>query len=443
MKHEQEFFLKTSPSKLFFRAAIPGAIGMIASNIYFSVEMLLIGRFLGQTSFAGGNLANPLVLIAYAVADMIAVGSSISIALKLGEGKRDEANKIFTFASAAAAVLSTAAAVIMTAAGPAIFTLMGADEALINEAMAYLVTYTIFIPLTGLVFVFDNYLRICGHVRFSMVMNIVMAVLCLSFELLFLYVFRLGIGYAALGTSLGMSISCIICMMPFIRGKMSLRFVRPRSMKGILREVFTQGLPGFLNNTSGRITSVLMNTLLLRLGGDVAVSIYGVFMNIDSIIVPGMYGVFDSLQPAIGYNWGAGRNDRARQIALRCTAALAIMCLAFTLVLEFFPGQIFSLFLEADATTLSLAVHAISIMGLTYIVRWISYSCQSFSSAIGRSREATLLSLCSALIFPAAMMLMLRGAGLEGLWYITPSSALLTAAAAVLIYMMRLRKAKP
>ena len=186
-----------------------------------------------------------------------------------------------------------------------------------------------------------------------------------------------------------------------------------------------------------------MNTLLLRLGGEVAVSIYGVFMHIDSIIVPGMYGVFDSLQPAIGYNWGAGRNDRARQIALRCTAALAIMCLAFTLVLEFFPGQIFSLFLEADATTLSLAVHAISIMGLTYIVRWISYSCQSFSSAIGRSREATLLSLCSALIFPAAMMLMLRGAGLEGLWYITPSSALLTAAAAVLIYMMRLRKAKP
>ena len=443
MKHEQEFFLKTSPSKLFFRAAIPGAIGMIASNIYFSAEMLLIGRFLGQTSFAGGNLANPLLLIAYAVADMIAVGSSISIALKLGEGKKDEANRIFTIAAAAAAVLSTAAAVLMTAAGPAIFTLMGASDALIKEAMAYLRTYTIFIPLTCLVFVFDNYLRICGRVRFSMVMNIVMAVLCLSFELLFLYVFRLGIGYAALGTSLGMSISCIICMLPFIRGKMSLRFVKLRSMKGMLREVFTQGLPGFLNNTSGRITSVLMNTLLLRLGGDVAVSIYGVFMNIDSIIVPGMYGVFDSLQPAIGYNWGAGRNDRARQIALRCTAALAIMCLVFTLVLEFFPGQIFSLFLEADGTTLTMAVHAISIMGLTYLVRWISYSCQSFSSAIGRSREATVLSLCSALIFPALMMLLLSGAGLEGLWYITPSSALLTSAAAAVIYAMRLRKAKP
>ena len=170
-----------------------------------------------------------------------------------------------------------------------------------------------------------------------------------------------------------------------------------------------------------------------------AVSIFGVFMNIDGIIVPGMYGIFDSLQPAIGYNWGAGRKDRSRQIALRCVVALAVLCLAFTLVLELFPGQVFSLFLEADGKELQLAIHAIRIMALTYLVRWISYSGQSFSSAIGRSREATLLSLCSALIFPVLMMLILMDRGLEGLWYVTTSAALLTAAAAVAVYFLRIR----
>ncbi len=439
MTAEHAFFLGTPTSRLFYRAAIPGAIGMIASNIYFSVEMLLIGRFLGQTAFAGGNLANPLLLIAYAVADMIAVGSSIGISLRLGEGKKEEADRMFSAAVISSSMLSTLTAVALTAAGPFIFRLMGADAALLDEAISYLRTYTIFIPLTCLVFVFDNYLRICGRVRFSMVMNIVMAVMCLSFELLFLCVFRLGIGYAALGTSLGMSIACLICMFPFIRGRMSLRFVRMGSPWKPLREIFTQGLPSFLNNTSGRLSSVLMNTLLLRLGGGMAVSIFGVFMNIDGIIVPGMYGIFDSLQPAIGYNWGAGRKDRSRQIALRCVVALAVLCLAFTLVLELFPGQVFSLFLEADGKELQLAIHAIRIMALTYLVRWISYSGQSFSSAIGRSREATLLSLCSALIFPVLMMLILMDRGLEGLWYVTTSAALLTAAAAVAVYFLRIR----
>ena len=440
MINEQAFFLETKPARLFFKAAIPGAIGMIASNIYFSLEMLLVGRFLGQTAFAGGNLAMPLLLIAYAVADMIAVGSSIKIALKLGEGRKEEADKIFTTAVVSASLLSTITAVLMTVFGPWMFRLIGADDALTREAITYLGVYTIFIPLTCLVFVFDNYLRICGRIRFSMIMNIVLAVLCLFFEFIFLFVLKKGIGYAALGTSLGMSITCIICMLPFLRGKLSLRFVKVHGIKEILKEIFTQGLPSFLNNTSGRITSILMNTLLLRFGGDIAVSIYGVFMTIDGIIVPGMYGVFDSLQPAIGYNWGARRKDRARKIALCCVIALAVMCLLFTAILELFPGNIFHLFLESDSASLTLAVHAISIMRLTYLVRWISYSCQSFSSAIGKSGEATLLSLCNALIFPVLMMLILGRSGLEGLWYIMPSAALLTSAAAIVIYLLKIRK---
>ena len=440
MINEQAFFLETKPARLFFKAAIPGAIGMIASNIYFSLEMLLVGRFLGQTAFAGGNLAMPLLLIAYAVADMIAVGSSIKIALKLGEGRKEEADKIFTTAVVSASLLSTITAVLMTVFGPWMFRLIGADDALTREAITYLGVYTIFIPLTCLVFVFDNYLRICGRIRFSMIMNIVLAVLCLFFEFIFLFVLKKGIGYAALGTSLGMSITCIICMLPFLRGKLSLRFVKVHGIKEILKEIFTQGLPSFLNNTSGRITSILMNTLLLRFGGDIAVSIYGVFMNIDGIIVPGMYGVFDSLQPAIGYNWGARRKDRARKIALCCVIALAVLCLLFTTILELFPGNIFHLFLESDSASLTLAVHAISIMGLTYLVRWISYSCQSFSSAIGKSGEATVLSLCNALIFPVLMMLILGRSGLEGLWYIMPSAALLTSAAAIVIYLLKIRK---
>ena len=419
MSSEQAFFLETKPSRLFFRAAIPGAVGMIASNIYFSLEMLLVGRFLGQTAFAGGNLAMPLLLIAYAVADMIAVGSSIGIALRLGEGRREEADRIFTAAVISASVLGTLAAVLLTATGPFFFRLMGADAALTKEAMTYLGVYTIFMPLTCLVFVFDNYLRICGRVRFSMAMNIVLALLCLSLEL---------------------SITCIICMLPFIRGKMSLRFVRLRFSMNVLKEIFTQGLPSFLNNMSGRITSILMNTLLLHLGGGMAVSIYGVFMNIDSIIVPGMYGVFDSLQPAIGYNWGAGRKERTARIARCCVIALAVMCLVFTALLELFPGQIFSLFLESGQDELQLAVHAISIMGLTYLVRWISYSCQSFSSAIGNNREATVLSICNALLFPMLMMFILRGTGLEGLWFVTPSAAVLTSIVAAVIYALQIRK---
>ena len=376
-------FLHTKPSRLFFKASVPGAVGMIASNIYFSLEMLLIGRLIGQSAFAAGNLALPLILINFALADMIAVGSAVRIAIRLGEGRNDEANKVFTTAVFTAVILSALTSFVLIAAAPLLFSLMGASYHLLDDAVLYLRVYSVFTPLTCLVFVFDNYLRICGKVRFSMVMNLVMSFLCLFFEFLFLYVFDRGIGYAALGTSLGMSITCIICILPFLKGNLALRFVRLKPSLSILRDLFAQGFPSFLNNI---------------------------------------------------------RKDRVRKIALYCVMAIALMCLAFTILLEIFPGQIFSLFLESDEAGLSLAIHAISIMGLTYIVRWISYACQSFSSAVGKNREATVLSLCNALVFPLLMMFVLQNFQLDGIWFVTPSAALLTAITAVVIYFVQIRK---
>lgn len=440
MNPQHEFYINTKSSRLFFRASIPGAIGMMASNIYFVLEMLLIGRLIGEDAFAAGNLALPLILINFALADMIAVGSSIGIAIKLGERKEEEADRIFTTAVITAVLCSAFLSLILITLGPIFFSLMGAEGNLLKEAVIYLRVYALFTPLTSLVFVFDNYLRICGRVRLSMNLNILMSFLCLFLEFIFLYVLDLGIAFAALGTSLGMSITCILSMLPFIKGGMALKFTKIRNLKETLKSIFTQGLPSFLNNTSGKITSILMNSLLLHYGGAVAVSIYGVFMNIDGIIIPGMYGVFDSLQPAIGYNWGAGRKDRVRKITLYSVIAIAFLCILFALLLEIFPSEIFSLFLKSDSTMLILATHAIMIMGLTYFVRWISYACQSFSSAIGKSGESTVLSLCNALIFPLIMMLILKSFRLEGLWYATPLAALLTAITAVIIYITRLHK---
>ena len=159
----------------------------------------------------------------------------------------------------------------------------------------------------------------------------------------------------------------------------------------------------------------------------------------DGIIVPCMYGIFDSLQPAIGYNWGAGRKDRVKSITSCCVIALAAICLAFTALLMLFPSSIFSLFLDS-AENMPMAIHAIRVMGLMYLVRWISYACQSFSSAIGSNTEATLISICSALVFPLAMMAALRPLGLDGVWLVVPAAAFLTSLLALAVYRIRLRR---
>ena len=90
-------FASTKPSRMFFIAAIPGAISMLASALYQTIDGVLVGRILAGDAFAALNLAMPLVIINFSLADLIGVGSAVPISVRLGEKKEKEANSIFTF----------------------------------------------------------------------------------------------------------------------------------------------------------------------------------------------------------------------------------------------------------------------------------------------------------------------------------------------------------
>ena len=94
----KELFPKTPATKLFFTAAIPGSIGMLASALYQTIDGVLVGRILAGDAFAALNLAMPLVIINSSLADLCGVGSAVPISVRLGEKKEKEAHSLFSFA---------------------------------------------------------------------------------------------------------------------------------------------------------------------------------------------------------------------------------------------------------------------------------------------------------------------------------------------------------
>ena len=94
----QALFTRTPPVRLFFLAAIPGSISMLASSLYYTLDGIFVGQFIGATAFAAINLAMPFVIINFSLADLVGVGSSVPISICLGRGEQKEANNIFTCA---------------------------------------------------------------------------------------------------------------------------------------------------------------------------------------------------------------------------------------------------------------------------------------------------------------------------------------------------------
>ena len=438
--NSQTLFLKTRPLKLFFLASIPGAIGMLASALYQLIDGIFVGQILGSTAFAALNLAMPLVIINFSLADLIGVGSSVPISIALGRQENKEANNIFTCACLMIVLAGVIVGGILFALAPLFISLMGAEGEFSGLAVEYLRVYALCSPVTTIVFAMDNYLRICGKIRTSMFLNIFMSVISAVLEFVFLYFFKMSIGGAALATCSGMFISAAIALIPFFKGKMVLRFCKPRFSFKMIRQIIACGSPNFLNNIAGRLTSILMNVLLVRFGGENAVSIYGILMYVDGFIQPLLYGMCDSLQPAVGYNWGAGKYSRVRAIEKCCFIASCIVSVASVFVIYFLPEQITGMFMDtSDSGFMSMAVYALRLFSFTYIIRWFSFASQSYMLAIEKPFSASAISVSTALLFPVLLIIVLWPLGLTGLWLNFPLTSLLAALLSVFV-MLKARK---
>ena len=430
----RELFAKTPPLRLFFIAALPGAVSMLAAALYQTLDGVFVGQYLGETAFAALNLAMPFVIINFALADLIGVGSAVPISVNLGKGEKREANNIFTCACIMIIVAGAAVGALLYAFAPALMALMGAEGEFAALAVQYMRVYALCSPVTTIIFAVDNYLRICGYIRGSMWLNILMSALSAVLEFLFLGVFDFGIWGAALATSLGMLICVLIAFVPFLRGRALLSFTKPRFSMAMTRQIVSCGSPNFLNNIAGRITSIIMNAILVRLGGETAVSVYGILMFADGFIQPLLYGMCDSLQPAVGYNWGARAFSRVRAIEKCCFTASAVVSLGSTVLVALIPGLITRLFVSDPAPeVMEMSVTALRIFALTYITRWFSFATQSYMLAIEKALPASLISVSTALVFPVLLIAALYPLGLTGIWMNFPLTSVLAGVMSIVI----------
>ena len=426
--NNEALFAKTPPTKLFFKAAIPGAIGMLASALFQLLEGIFVGQYLGDTAFSALNLAMPFVIINFALADLIGAGSSVPISIRLGQKRGEEANQIFTCACLLILGSGVVFGGLMHALSPALIRWMGAEGECAALAVQYLQVYALCSPVTTIIFAVDNYLRICGKIRYSMLLNIFMSLFIAGAQYLLLGPLNCGIWGASLATCLGMFLSALIAFFPFFFGKAELRFARPRLSLSILKKIVACGSPNFLNNIAGRITSIMMNAILVRLGGETAVSVYGILMFAEGFIQPLLYGMCDSLQPAVGYNWGAQKFSRVRAIEKCCFVAAAVVSLLSVFAIAFFPEQITRLFVANPSNDiLNMSIGALRLFSLTYVTRWFSFATQSYMLAIEKPLPASLISLSTALLFPVVLVGALWPLGLTGIWMNFAGTSLLAA----------------
>ncbi len=426
MKRDTEaMYASMRPWKLFFIVALPGMISMFAMSVYNIIEGAFIGQKLGESAFAAINIALPLVMINFSLADLIGVGASVPISIALGKKDHQKANNVFTCSVIMIFLAAVFMGAVMFLAADPLCRMMGADGALLETSVRYLRTCALCSPLTSIFFAMDNYLRISGYVKTSMVINVCSNLTTLGLLTFFLLVLEMDVVGSALAVSISFCVCSLVAMIPFLRGKTLLRFTKPHFHTAMFRQIGACGSPVFLSNISGRLTSILFNISLMAIGkevwgtegGTTAVAVYAVLMYSSDLCWPLLYGISDSLAPAIGFNWGAENYTRVKKLVKCAYVGTGLVGLVTTTVMCSFPNVIASMFVNAEDTMLlAESSGAIRMFCLAYLFRWFVVTTQGFLSAIEKPMLATIMSVSFAFVFPVLMLGALWGLGLNGIW---------------------------
>lgn len=418
----QEQFGTMEPKKLFLKLAIPSLISMLFSSLYMMADGIFVGKIIGSKALAAINLVFPIIMILFAVGDMIASGASVKIGIKLGEKNEKEASEIFSVALLFIFILNIIFAIIGLIFTKDIIFILIKDKELANLAYKFAYVFILFLPIIAPFFAIDNYLRICGKANMSMWINIGVSVLNIILDAIFIGYLKLGIEYAALASSLSMSIGTLILIYPFITKKVVLRFTKPKIKIKEMLGIIYNGSSQFFSNISGSIMAIIMNSFLLHYGGAVGVAAYSIVMYIESLIIPMLFGMIDAVQPVFSYNYGAKNNKRIMTFfKITCTVALSISIVTMIIIFVFpdFLVRMFSS--ESDIAVIDMAKKALLLYAPSYLFTWFIMTVSGVLTGLEKATESIVLMSAESIILPLFSTLVLTQLiGVYGI-FITPT----------------------
>jgi len=415
--------------KLLVKFSIPAIVGMVVNALYNIVDRIFVGQGVGSLGIAGITVGFPFMLIIMAVGMLIGIGATALISIRLGEQNKEEAEQI----AGNGMILLIGTAILLTIVGFLFFDrllrLFGASAAVLPYARDYMQIIVLGAVFQGVGFGMNNFIRAEGNPKIAMWTMLIGAVLNTILDPLFIFYWGMGIRGAAVATVLSQMVSAVWVLYYFYGGRSVLK-IRRRDLKlrmPIVRDIFAVGSPPFAMQLAASLLMVIFNNSLNKYGGDLAISAMGIINSIAMLILMPIFGINQGAQPIIGYNYGARQFNRVKKaLKLAINAATVVATLGFAVV-TLFPEQLIRIFNPKDAELIKMGSRALVIFLLFLPIVGFQIVGANYFQAVGKPREAMLLSLSRQIIvlIPAVIFLP-RFFGLDGVFYAGPLADLVS-----------------
>jgi putative MATE family efflux protein len=417
--------LETKPiGSLLWTYSVPAIITAVANSLYNIIDRLFVGNTVGAMAISGLALSLPIMILLQAFGTLIGVGAASRISIVLGMKDKDWAENILGTAILLTVIIW---AVVCTASMFALDPLLiffGGSAETIPYAREFLVIIIPFSLFSNFAYSYCNIMRASGYPEKSMMIMVFGIVINILLDVIFILWFGWGIRGVAIATATAMFITACITLHHFAEKKSFIRFKRSKlRIRGfIVKNIISIGLAPFLINLAASAVTIVFNTNLQHAGGDMAVGAYGIVNSLAVVFVMLVLGLCQGMQPIAGYNFGAGKMLRVKEVLRKSLWVATIITTTGFLSVELFPHAIARSFTSdpylADVTTTGLRL-------VFAMFPFVGYQIVTgnFFQSIGKASQAIFLSLTrQALFLVPALLIFSKAWGLNGIWGASPAA---------------------
>lgn len=380
---------------------IPFLLASLLNNIYNTVDMIVIGRFVGNVGTVavslGGKMLNMLTILSISLAG----GGQILIAQQVGAGGRDKVGSVIGTLFGALGIVSMVLGIVCFLFARPLLLWMNTPEESLPSAVSYLRITSIGLPLVFGYNGVSSVLRGMGDSKNPLLFIAIAAVINLVLDLVFIVGFDLGAAGTAYATIIGQGVSLLFSVVLLYRRREQLGFdFRLRSFlpdKDNLRIIMRIGVPNASQSLFISITQLIIIGFVNQYGlvQAAAFSVGDKIIQLSSIVCQCVRQAGASV---LGQNIGAGRYDRAKEVvhaSLKITLSFAVL---LSIVSLCFPSAIFGLF-TSSAEVMEYSQVFMQISTLVYFMAALLASYSVVTMGTGHASLAFLAGFLDGVVF--------------------------------------------
>lgn len=412
---------------LLMKFAVPCIFSLIISCLYNIVDQIFVGNGVGYLGNAATGVIFPVTVIGWGVSLFFGDGAAAALSVSLGRNKTEDIHRSVGNSILCSFLGGVVIILVSYLWGDGLLRMIGATDANISLAHDYGFIIYAMMPLALVQNTLASIIRADGSPKYAMGAMLVGAVLNIIGDPIAIFVLGLGIRGAAYATILGQFVSFVICV-AYLRKSRSFKISRASFVPdlALLKQVMALGTSSFLTQLSIVVITVVNNILLVKYGAlsaygaDIPLAAFVVIMKLFQIVLNIAIGIAAGAQPIVGYNYGARKYGRVRELLVLIIKWTAIVCLVCTLLFEIFPLVFIRMFGADGELYTQFAVQCLRIYLLLILFTCVQKVCAIFLQSIGHARAAAPLSVLRDALLIVFSILIPVFMGVTGIFWAAP-----------------------